>query len=196
MRKRLGIQTMQASCKVARNFFGLLPNAEWNTLSRALWIFTWNILKLNKALPFLEQLDRSMKYERRSVLDKSELLVDVKLPNTSDQDADLEEDEYLRAFQLDDLDKMKEKQRRAYENLEDDDDDQDEDEEGHDEEDEELEEDEDEEEQVEEEHVESSQGINLYGRNIRNINLKENHHQMSIKLKHDLFNQEQHDNDK
>ena len=26
MRKRLGIQTMQVSCKVARNFFGLLPN--------------------------------------------------------------------------------------------------------------------------------------------------------------------------
>ena len=49
MRKRLGIQTTQASCKVARNFFGLLPNAEWNTLSRALWIFTWNILKHNIA---------------------------------------------------------------------------------------------------------------------------------------------------
>ena len=49
MRKHLGIQTTQASCKVARNFFGLriLPNAEWNTLSRALWIFTWNLLKHN-----------------------------------------------------------------------------------------------------------------------------------------------------
>ena len=49
MRKHLGIQTMQTSCKVARNFFELLPNAEWNTLSRALWIFTWNILKHNMA---------------------------------------------------------------------------------------------------------------------------------------------------
>ena len=28
-------------------FWGLFPNAEWNTLSRALWIFVWNVLKHN-----------------------------------------------------------------------------------------------------------------------------------------------------
>ena len=30
-----------------QNFFGLFPNAELNTLSRALWIFIWNVLKHN-----------------------------------------------------------------------------------------------------------------------------------------------------
>ena len=30
-----------------QNFFGLFPNAERNTLSRALWIFVWNVLKHN-----------------------------------------------------------------------------------------------------------------------------------------------------
>ena len=76
---------------------------------------------LNKALPFLEQLDHSMKYQRRSVLDRSELLVDVKLPS-SDQNADLEEDEYINSFKMDDIEHMGRKERRALENLEDDDD--------------------------------------------------------------------------
>jgi len=40
IRKCLRIQTTISSNKVARNFFRLFPNAEWNTLSRALWIFT------------------------------------------------------------------------------------------------------------------------------------------------------------
>jgi hypothetical protein len=129
---------------------------------------------LNKAIPFLEQLDHSMKYERRSVLDKSELLVDVKLPNTSDIDADLEEDEYLRSFKLDNLEDMKEKQRRAFENLEDDDDE--------DEEEDEEEYDNDDDNDDEEDDVENSQEINLHGRNIKNVNIRENHHQLSIKL--------------
>ncbi len=73
-------------------------------------------------MPLLEQLDQSMKYERRSVLDKSQLLVDVKLPNLDELD-DQQEDEYLSSFKLDDLDKMKSKQRRVYENLQDDEDD-------------------------------------------------------------------------
>ena len=30
-----------------QNFFGLFPNAERNTLSRALWKFVWNVLKHN-----------------------------------------------------------------------------------------------------------------------------------------------------
>lgn len=54
---------------------------------------------LSRLLPLLEQLDHSMKYERRSVLDKSELLVDVKHPNSDELDQ-AEEDEYLRSFQL------------------------------------------------------------------------------------------------
>ena len=137
---------------------------------------------LNKAIPFLEQLDHSMKYERRSILDKSELLVDVKLPNTSDIEADLEEDEYLRSFKLDNLEDMKEKQRRAFENLEDDDED---DEENSGEENSEgvNEYNDDEDEEEEEDNVETSQSINLHGKNIKNVNLKENHHQLSIKLK-------------
>lgn len=76
---------------------------------------------IRKAMPLLEQLDHSMKYERRSVLDKSQLLVDVKLPESDE--ADEQEDEYLRSFKLDDLDKMKLKQRKVFENLQDDEDD-------------------------------------------------------------------------
>ncbi len=70
---------------------------------------------LSRALPLLEQLDHSMKYQRRSVLDKSELLVDVKHPNSDEHD-EAEEDEYLRSFQLGDL---KKKHRRIFDNLED-----------------------------------------------------------------------------
>lgn len=126
---------------------------------------------LNKALPFLEQLDHSMKYERRSVLDKSELLVDVKLPNQQELDADADEDEYFKSFRLDDIKNMKEKQRRVYENLDDDDDDEDEDE------DESYE---DEEEADEDEFVE--RGGHLNGKNIRNVNLqRETHNQLNIK---------------
>lgn len=68
---------------------------------------------LSRLLPLLEQLDHSMKYERRSVLDKSELLVDVKHPNSDELDQ-AEEDEYLRSFQLGDL---KGKERRVFDNL-------------------------------------------------------------------------------
>lgn len=67
---------------------------------------------LSRALPLLEQLDHSMKYERRSVLDKSELLVNVK-HKTSEQDDEAEEDEYLKSFQLNE--KLK---NRAYEDTE------------------------------------------------------------------------------
>jgi hypothetical protein len=81
---------------------------------------------LRKAMPLLEQLDHSMKYERRSVLDKSELLVDVKMPTSDEMDE--QEDEYLNSFKLDDLDKMKSKQRRVFENLQDDEDDDEEEE--------------------------------------------------------------------
>ena len=86
-------------------------------------IIHYDILRklLRKAMPLLEQLDHSMKYERRSVLDKSELLVDVKLPTNDDMDD--QEDEYLDSFKLEDLDKMKSKQRRVFENLQDDEDD-------------------------------------------------------------------------
>jgi len=70
---------------------------------------------LSRALPLLEQLDHSMKYERRSILDKSELLVDVKHKNNDEED-EAEEDEYLKSFQLGDLDN---KDRRRFENLED-----------------------------------------------------------------------------
>lgn len=41
-----------------------------------------------------------MKYERRSVLDKSELLVDVRLPKMGIDD-DEQEEEYLRPFKFD-----------------------------------------------------------------------------------------------
>lgn len=67
---------------------------------------------LHKALPLLQQLDQSMKYERRSVLDKSELLVDVRLPDTS-KDDELEEEEYLKAFKFD------ESESKLLENLDD-----------------------------------------------------------------------------
>lgn len=70
---------------------------------------------LSRFLPLLEQLDHSMKYQRRSVLDKSELLVDVKHSNNDEHD-EAEEDEYLRSFQLGDL---KKKHRRIFDNLED-----------------------------------------------------------------------------
>ena len=117
---------------------------------------------LSKAVPFLEQLDHSMKYERRSVLDKSELLVDVKMPNTSDMQADLDEDEYLKSFRLDDVENMREGQRRAYVDLEDDDD-------------EEEEEDDEEEEDINEEEDEVEEGSDHdHGRNNnqqRNIGL-------------------------
>ena len=63
---------------------------------------------IRKMLPLLEQLDHSMKYERRSILDKSELLVDVKLPQ-SELDDEEEEDQYLESFRLD------ENQRREFE---------------------------------------------------------------------------------
>lgn len=66
---------------------------------------------LRKALPLLEQLDQSMKYERRSVLDKSELLVDVKVPTNDDDDQ--EEEEYLKSFKFD------ETQTNLMENLDD-----------------------------------------------------------------------------
>jgi hypothetical protein len=65
---------------------------------------------LRKMLPLLEQLDHSMKYERRSILDKSELLVDVKLP-TSELNDEEEEDQYLESFKLD------ENQRILFERL-------------------------------------------------------------------------------
>jgi len=55
---------------------------------------------LRKCLPLLEQLDQSMKYERRSVLDKNDLLVDVRLPKMGIDD-DEQEDEYLSPFKFD-----------------------------------------------------------------------------------------------
>lgn len=70
---------------------------------------------LCRALPLLEQLDHSMKYERRSILDKSDLLVDVQHKN-SDETDQAEEDEYLKSFELGQLSKSK---RRIIENLED-----------------------------------------------------------------------------
>lgn len=70
---------------------------------------------LSRALPLLEQLDQSMKYERRSVLDKSDLLVDVK-HKTSEENDEAEEDEYLKSFVLGDLSRTN---RRVFENLED-----------------------------------------------------------------------------
>ena len=67
-----------------------------------------------------------MKYERRSILDKNKLLVDVKLP--SNELDDQEEDEYLKSFQLHDLDKRKESQHRVFANLVDEEEDDEEDE--------------------------------------------------------------------
>ena len=72
---------------------------------------------LNKALPLLEQLDQSMKYERRSILNKDELLVDVMLPPT--QMDDEEEDEYIKS--LTESDNMKEKYMKAFENVDEED---------------------------------------------------------------------------
>jgi len=57
---------------------------------------------LNRLVPILYQLDRSMKYERRSIIDKKELLVDVKLPST-DADNDEIEDELLESFKPNEL---------------------------------------------------------------------------------------------
>jgi hypothetical protein len=71
---------------------------------------------LQRVLPLLEQLDHSMKYERRSILDKKDLLVDVKLP-TNEIDDDEEEDEYLKSFQL------KENEHRSFDDDDEDDDD-------------------------------------------------------------------------
>lgn len=75
-------------------------------------IIHYDLIKIaiRKALPLLEQLDHSMKYERRSILDKSELLVDVQLPSSEIND-DQEEDKYLEEFKLD------EEQRRVFERL-------------------------------------------------------------------------------
>lgn len=83
-------------------------------------ILHYDILKklLRKALPLLEQLDHSMKYERRSILDKSDLLVDVKLPQSEINDEE-EEDQYLESFRLD------ESQRREFERFGDNENDED-----------------------------------------------------------------------
>lgn len=78
---------------------------------------------LHKCLPLLEQLDHSMKYERRSVLDKSELLVDVRMPSMGIDD-DAQEDEYLRPFKFDE-----QTGRGVLEKLDDGDDDDDDDDE-------------------------------------------------------------------
>lgn len=73
-------------------------------------------------LPLLQQLDHSMKYERRSVLDKKELLVDVKLPKPEyEEDDDEQDEEYINSF------KLNEKNRRVLENLDDEEDEDDED---------------------------------------------------------------------
>jgi len=80
---------------------------------------------LNKALPFLEQLDQSMKYERRSILNKDDLLVDVMLPPT--QIDDEEEDEYIKS--LTESDNLKEKYMKAFENVDEEDEINDDDEE-------------------------------------------------------------------
>ncbi len=48
----------------------------------------------------LEQLDASMKYERRSIIDKNELLVDVRMPKMGIDD-DEQEEEYLKPFKFD-----------------------------------------------------------------------------------------------
>lgn len=72
---------------------------------------------LHKCLPLLEQLDHSMKYERRSVLDKNELLVDVVMPKMGIND-DEQEDEYLKSFKFDENES-----REVMENLDDGDDD-------------------------------------------------------------------------
>ena len=81
---------------------------------------------LRRALPLLEQLDHSMNYERRSILDRKQLLVDVRTPASFDDGMmnDEQEDEfYLKAFRIDDVIETREKNRRIYENLDDDDDD-------------------------------------------------------------------------
>jgi hypothetical protein len=55
---------------------------------------------LRRCVPLLEQLDQSMKYERRSILDKNDLLVDVQLPSSEAADDEIE-DEYLAPFKFD-----------------------------------------------------------------------------------------------
>ncbi|RMZ96233.1 hypothetical protein BpHYR1_025476 [Brachionus plicatilis] len=69
-------------------------------------------------LPLLQQLDQSMQYERRSVLDKSELLVDVKLPKAEYDDDYEEEAEFFK--------QLSEKEKRVLENFEDEDEEMDE----------------------------------------------------------------------
>lgn len=64
-------------------------------------------------LPLLQQLDQSMQYQRRSVLDKSELLVDVKLPQVEYDDDNEEDDEFLK--------ELNEKEKQLFENLDDED---------------------------------------------------------------------------
>jgi hypothetical protein len=107
---------------------------------------------LSKAMPILEQLDHSMKYERRSILDKKELLVDVKLPQSDFDDLE-QEDEYLKSFQLEDLELVKSSHRRVFENEpEDEEDEYDDDDDDDDEEEEEnYEEDDEQGEEIEEE---------------------------------------------
>lgn len=72
---------------------------------------------LFKLLPLLQQLDHSMQYERRSILDKSELLVDVKLPKTEYEEDYEEENEFIR--------QLTEKDRRVLENMESEDEEED-----------------------------------------------------------------------
>lgn len=105
---------------------------------------------LSKALPILEQLDQSMKYERRSILDKKELLVDVKLPQSDLVDIE-QEDEYLKSFQLEDVDQVKTTHRRAFNNQPVYDEDEEEEDEEEEEEDDNVDEDDEEGEEIEEE---------------------------------------------
>lgn len=125
---------------------------------------------LRRILPLLEQLDHSMKYERRSILEKKDLLVDVKHKN-NDSENEAEEDKYLESFQLDDLEKIKANHRRAFENLEDESTDEDEEEieNGEEESEEELEDnDEDDDDEEEEEIIEEVFEIHNYAQNYAN----------------------------
>lgn len=99
---------------------------------------------LSKAMPILEQLDQSMKYERRSILDKKELLVDVKLPSSEFDDLE-QEDEYLKSFQLDDVVEQENTVASRYKVYSREPEDEDDDEEDEEDEDDEEEHDEDEE---------------------------------------------------
>jgi hypothetical protein len=97
---------------------------------------------LNKALPLLEQLDHSMKYERRSILDKRDLLVNVTIP--PNDEIDRQENEYLEMFKLNES----KKKRREFDNKSGDEEEEDESIENEEEyEEEELEEEEEEEEE-------------------------------------------------